>query len=550
MFDINSISRASSAQKIPISEKILELSRVFRIPPDNRETEGVSRINVHEVISKLAFIYEKIRNTIDYRDEHLFRIYAILRILKRRIFFEEKKKNHGEILLKELIRGGYLDNDTVPETSISEVDFLVEKYLSLMNFLPDLLSKKEKRQIVSWLMILLAGEIEENLTPNQNKKTHALVNLMYSVMKERIVLMDEDLKLSEKEKDIQILIACHRVLMKADSNILNYELFKYYYPEWPGATPSSLINEVAQNIVKIKTNIDLQINHLAGDKFYLALQKHTAPYLILGDIFSEYPDQTENILSSPESFEKSIKIAAGKRYARIQSMLKRSGRRSIIYIFITKVFLAFLLEIPYDLYITHGFYWPALVISIGFPPILMFAMVSSVKIQREKNTSEIIRELKQLVYTAEAKIQHGKIKIYSQRSVFLRIVFGILNLGLFIISFGLIIGILTKLNFSIFSQAIFLIFLALISFFAVQIRKSADQILVVERRENILGMVAGLLGFPLIQVGRWISSKFRSINIAAFIFDIFIETPLKSFIVISEQWTSYIKERREGVGKP
>ena len=42
------------------------------------------KIKVHQVSSKVAFLYEKLRNAVDYQEEHLLRKIAIERILKRR----------------------------------------------------------------------------------------------------------------------------------------------------------------------------------------------------------------------------------------------------------------------------------------------------------------------------------------------------------------------------------------------------------------------------------------------------------------------------------
>ena len=46
------------------------------------------RLQVSELISKMAFFYEKIRNTVDYKEDHLLRKNAIARILKRQIVIE------------------------------------------------------------------------------------------------------------------------------------------------------------------------------------------------------------------------------------------------------------------------------------------------------------------------------------------------------------------------------------------------------------------------------------------------------------------------------
>ena len=46
--------------------------------------EGEELIKVHLVTSAIAFMYEKIRTIVDYKEEHLLRKSAIFRILKRR----------------------------------------------------------------------------------------------------------------------------------------------------------------------------------------------------------------------------------------------------------------------------------------------------------------------------------------------------------------------------------------------------------------------------------------------------------------------------------
>lgn len=541
----NTINPAEAS--IRISEPIANLARIFKLPTSFKAGEGVETIKVHETISKLAFIYEKIRNTIDYRDEHLFRIYAILRILKRRIFFEERKENNGETLIKELIRGGYLDNDSLPETKIGEVDALIEKYLNLIKNLAGQKTEREKHQLIDWIMTLAAGEIEDNLLPQQ--RIQSLVHFMYSVMKERIVLLDEGI--NENEKNLQIFIACQRALTKADSTALNYDIFRCYYPQWPGLASNALIAEVAANLPWIKIAVERQINHPAGKRLFALCQKKAAPFLILEDVFSGNPDKSEEILASPELFEEYIRSAASERYQKIRAVLKRSAWRSVIYIFITKMLFAFLLEIPYDYYIAKHLYWPALFINVFFPPMLMFIMVSSVRIPKEENTMELIRELMNLVYVApHAKAQYNKIKIFSRRPVVLRIIFGIVTLVLFAISFGAIVWILSNLNFSVFSQIIFLLFLTAISFFAVQIRRSVNQILAAEKKENIMSLIADFFGYPIVQTGHWLSTKFRAINLFGFIFDVFLETPIKSFISFSEEWTGYLKEKKEEMRNP
>ena len=82
--------------------------------------EEVSTIHVDEVAAKVAAFYEKIRDIIDWQEEHLLKRRAIERMLKRRLFAGVDLINGtiaetkiAEPLVLELIRGGHFRNDTI-----------------------------------------------------------------------------------------------------------------------------------------------------------------------------------------------------------------------------------------------------------------------------------------------------------------------------------------------------------------------------------------------------------------------------------------------------
>ncbi len=82
--------------------------------------KAAPKIQVNRVVSKLAFLYEKIRNVIEYKEEHLLRKNAIKRILKRRLTWKSNAKSIAAPLIYELIRGRYLENNAVLENKIKE----------------------------------------------------------------------------------------------------------------------------------------------------------------------------------------------------------------------------------------------------------------------------------------------------------------------------------------------------------------------------------------------------------------------------------------------
>ena len=117
----------------------------------------------------------------------------------------------------------------------------------------------------------------------------------------------------------------------------------------------------------------------------------------------------------------------------------------------------------------------------------------------------------------------------------------------FFITFGSVVWILRQINFNWISVIIFLFFLAFVSFFAIRIRKTTKEFLVVEPRENIITFLLDFFSVPIIAVGKWLSQKFSRINVFVFFLDFIIEAPFKVFVEIAEQWTRYVRERKEDI---
>ncbi|HQC49653.1 MAG TPA: hypothetical protein PLN57_00795, partial [bacterium] len=56
-----------------------------------------------------------------------------------------------------------------------------------------------------------------------------------------------------------------------------------------------------------------------------------------------------------------------------------------------------------------------------------------------------------------------------------------------------------------------------------------------------------LFYMPIILVGRWLSNKMSRLNIFVFIFDFIIEAPFKILVNVAEDWTKYVRERRDNM---
>src|SRR3989344_1116351 len=91
---------------------------------------GESISDVNKIISKAAGAYEKLRYLIDYREEHTIRRAALERILKRRVFLEQKPES-GLVLLQELVDGKYILKEQATEEIARDIDAIISKFLEL-----------------------------------------------------------------------------------------------------------------------------------------------------------------------------------------------------------------------------------------------------------------------------------------------------------------------------------------------------------------------------------------------------------------------------------
>ena len=514
--------------------------------------EGVSTIHVDEVASRVAAFYEKIKGVIDWREEHLLRKRAIERSLKRRIIFgQEKRQGMAESLTYELIRGGHFPNDTIPESKITVVQKLIDKYFYILENRPNR-PEKEKKELQDWLIEIASYELEKTLSPPV--KEEVLIEYMFGLIKEQIKIREGTIsmagitieKMTENEKNIQIYIAVQKALFKVDDSIIGYNLLEKQYIGWNELSPSSpLLLEIAQNIYSTKRKVEKALYHPLAEKFYHLCEKYDTPYLILGDVIGENPMKVKENFEKPEILEELIKKSYNKRVIKLKGVMRRAAIYTTLSIFITKMVLALSIEIPFDKFITGDFNYLSLGVNILFPPFLMFLLVATVRPPKKENLQRVIMEVMKLVFVREKKDIY-EIKIPKKRGKILNtIILGIYSLA-FIFSFGIIILLLQRLDFGTLSMIIFLLFLSMISFFGVKIRERGKELTIEKEKETFLRTLFDFFTLPVVSVGRWFSRKWAKLNIALMIAAL-IDMPFLSFVKFLEQWRYFLKEKKEEI---
>ncbi len=528
-----------------IRPEIQKLIGIFqKTTPENlyKDIEG-ARINVSHIMSHISSFYEKIRNAIDYNEEHLLRKNAIQRILKRKIRVSMNRKNIGKTLIFELIRAGYLPNDAVPEIKIAEVDKAVHKYLSLLDYISKERGTTDKLKYFDWVMGMAAIEVEERL--HLLKRNDALVTTMYQMLHKKIVFENDD-GYDQTERNLFLYIAVHRGLIKSDNSIISYYLLNMYYPEFREGD-QSVIHTVSADINILYENIQYYLRSSMSFKLAKFLQPHTVYFTILRDVIEEDVGTAYSKMLNGKAFDDGVRVAASKRYQLTSRKLARSIVNSVIYIFVTKIVLAFVLELPYELFVLEEFRIMPLAINVLFPPSLMFVIASSAKIPSSENTKAIVAGIKAHIYPGEHDVNNYKFKPVQKRTFSKTFSFTFIYAAIFITSFGAIVYGLRVLQFNIISILLFLLFLSVVSFLGMKIRGSVKSLNVLKGREGFISSFFDFLFLPILKVGQWISVKFSKFNVFAIFLDLVIEAPFKTIIALFEEWFSFMKEKREEI---
>ncbi len=537
-----------------ISERTKELIKKYQSWYNSSQIkEEVPTVHVDEVALKVAAFYEKIKGVVDWKEEHLLRKRAIERILKRRVIFQDENPKMAESLVYELIRGGHFPNDNIPESKINEIQKIIVKYFYISENTPKedtSNNKKEnngKNKIQGWLLNIASYEIENTLAPDE--KEVALIEYMNEIMKERIRINEgafAEKTIEEEEKNIQIYIAIQRALFKFDDSTITYYLLIKRYPDWHNFDPSTpLLLKIAQNIYLVQKSIKKDLNHPLAGKFLKLCERQNAPYLILGDIIEEDPLETEEKLEKPEILEDLIRKSYDKRSSRLKERIKRAAIYSTISVFITKIALALAIEIPIDKLLTGEFSNLTLGINVLFPPLLMLLLVATIKPPGKENIDRVIMEIMKIAHEGERKDIY-EIKIPKKTSGALNTVISIVYFLAFIISFGIIIEALQKLDFNVPSMAIFILFVSIISFLGVNIRERSKELLVGKEKERLIHSVFDLFTLPIIRMGRWFSKRWANFNIALII-SALVDMPFLTFVDFLEQWRYFLKNKKEEI---
>ena len=493
-------------------------------------------ISVNPVVSELATWYEKFRTAMDYQDDEVILRSAIERILKRRLLFGGNGQTIAPPLIRELVWARYFPDASVPETVVSKVSQTIDLYLELERQI-NKKNKINKQTTNEWIIHRLSSEIEHILKPNEEEDI--MSNFIFKIFKDRVEITDD----SEETKDIQVFIAVRRAYANDDLALIRFHLFKQYF----GGLTADSLDEISKHFLGAFNTINTHLRYPLKDKIYNFIKNQTVPFIILDDVLRKNVGKNFVLIKDSDEFDMMILRACDGRYSSIRGKVRRAIVRSVIFIFFTKALFALFVEGAFERFLYGRVLWSSITINTLTPPILMVLVGLFIQTPSKANSYKIRDKIHEVLFNEEPNLSQPLVikKRPSKTDPLLWGLFVLLWVITFVLSFGAIIVILTKLRVNPLSQAVFIFFLAIVSFISYRINRTAHMYILKDKKENFRSLAFDFFFMPFIHVGRRLTFAISQINIILFVFDFIIETPFKGIVAFVEQWLFFLRTQRE-----
>jgi len=510
--------------------------------PKKKDIEELTPLTVSQTASFFAIMYEKVRNSIEFREEHLVRRAAIERILTRRLSANPKGKGEGEILVQELLWARYIPNSTLSASDIPHFQNIIDRYIALYSRVTAN-SKTAHKLSSEYIMHFLTCEFEEELNPQQTYKKAAYLYFLYQVLKNKISIQG----VSQEETDSYFYVSCEQAYSKNDTPYIRYHLFNLMYGQLYKLSGAQF-EEVCSKFPDIITQIEKTIKNPHSEKLARFVKRQTPPFSVLYTIIDENPKNYKEIAKNQSSvIEKATEICT-RKYADLAKKLKTAAIRSIIYIFLTKAVFALILEYPVSKLIYGAVHIFPIIVNSLFPPILMGLLVSFVRVPGEANTKKILNRIVQIL-NRDPSYETTK-KVFATKVLVKRPILLIGFTGVYLFAFGLTFSIvyyfLRLLKFSEIGIIVFIFFVSLVAFFGYRVRQIGKE-LTLQDEEGVLSPILYFFFLPVLALGKWLSSGVAKLNFFMLIFDFIIEAPFKVIVDIIEEWIRFVRARKEEI---
>lgn len=528
---------------IILSKYVTALIDALKSVKSRSRPDDLSQLSVSQTVSFFALVYERVRNAVEFREDHLVLRAAIERIIKRRLSMNPEGKGEAENLLRELLWARYFDNGSLGGEDVTRAQETIDRYLLLRKQIVSGRQSEMQQYLNEFLLALLTCELEETLKPASATKQVNFTFFIFQVLRGKVKIEG----LTDQQKDSYFLSAVEKVYGKSDIPYQRYHMFITFYKRLQDYSPQEL-KDIGSKLPAIFKKIDDIITSPYVDSLAKFTRKQLPPFLILFEIIKNKFAEVQSIFTDKDKLWEEVDITCRDKYQQLGTRIRNLAIKSFIYILLTKMIFALILEYPLSLYLYNEVNLKSIAINSLFPPFLMVIILLFFRVPGEENTKKIYERLIDILnadksFETQVAYMPKKPRVRRPTLVFGFTVFYSIT---FIITLTIIYEVLTLLSFNLISQLIFLFFVSVVTFFSYRIRQIVKE-LRLEDKEGIFTPLADFFFMPILSLGKFFSQEMARLNFFIFIFDFLIEAPFKMVFEIVEEWISFVKKRKEEI---
>lgn len=505
------------------------LEQLINTTPLDERARPSPKVDAH--VARYIASYERLRNIVGFHEEHLWRRFAIRRIIKRKLFVSTRERPRAEELVSELILAQYVKEEDINEAALNKIDQIIDKYVAAA----DLFSSDQlvRRTSQDWFFGIMATEIEDALGLLAHQEALLLASL--DEMRTRYEFPRH--YITADQQAIFLLITACRVVLKADPEFIAYEMIKRWFPKWFDGQEAVAV--LLDDVYGLKDQIRQYEQHL----LYKQLLRATKPWAVLLWVFEEvikkYRGNFSELPLKTYTVIREINL-------RLQRKVKRQVWRSFVYLLITKFTLIVTLELPYDWWRTGMIHHTQPIMTVGIPLLLLLILTIGIEAGSAGNTKFLISEVEKLAFGQASELD-PKIKIPDERSLARAFLFYLIFGVAYVLTYGAIIFGLWHWHFNLVAGFLFIFFVTMVSYMAVRIRYTAERFRLLERHHRFGRGIITFLALPLLRTGQWMVDRFTQYNFILLMFDLLFEAPYKTLVFVFRDFTEFAREMRETI---
>lgn len=469
------------------------------------------------LVETLAQVYERARNALEYRAENLVRRAAIERILKRRMIINADPESLARHLLTELKWAKYLSIEEAKTSKKVSLMAILEKYV---NFLHGTIPQE-------WIVKIASAEIEELF--DLNTDYHQFTFFAFQVIKQKIDFDNENI-------DLFTYFATDKVYAASDDEQIAYHILKL--------AGSPLTREKLTEAWKL---FNLAKDSKVVSRVVKFVRREMPPLILLRDMYFYHPASFRTYFRNKEAFTQKAEEVLDVQLEQMSHKVSTAGLRSVIYVFLTKMVIAFGAEVPFEIFILGHLNKLPLALNMIFPPLLMWITTIQIRVPGRREREALVeRTWYVLEHFDLLGDEEGVLRKADQNGNHSPIyyIFSGLYWLLFVGVFAGIVLVLREIGYTIFSELVFLFFLTVIAFFAYRIAQLARIYSWRDARDRGSGLM-DIVSLPILAIGSRLSVGLSKLNFLGFVFDFILEAPFKLILGFVDDWVQFLSVKKE-----